>query len=106
VWQITPKPGSPAEIAQAFRDTYQRLSVRVDALLATSIHEFDQLAARSKFQEIGHMEDEINGSAYQLDQLLKIDDQLCNPFVVFQARIDHFPPWDLRSDLEGGVGGA
>jgi arsenate reductase (thioredoxin) len=48
--------GTPAEVAQAFREAYRLLNQRISVFTALPLRALDALTLRSRLREIGHME--------------------------------------------------
>jgi arsenate reductase len=48
--------GTPAEVAQAFREAYRLLNQRIGVFTALPLRSLDQLTLHGKLREIGHME--------------------------------------------------
>ena len=48
--------GTPAEVAQAFREAYRLLNQRIGIFTALPLHSLDALTLQGKLREIGHME--------------------------------------------------
>ena len=48
--------GTPAEVAQAFREAYRLLNQRISVFTALPLRSLDALTLRSRLREIGHME--------------------------------------------------
>jgi arsenate reductase (thioredoxin) len=48
--------GSPAEVAQAFREAYRLLNQRISVFVSLPLRSLDQLTLQGRLREIGHME--------------------------------------------------
>ena len=48
--------GTPAEVAQAFREAYRLLNQRIGVFIALPLRSLDELTLQGKLREIGHME--------------------------------------------------
>jgi protein-tyrosine-phosphatase len=48
--------GSPAEVAQAFREAYRLLNQRISVFTALPLRSLDRLTIQGRLREIGHME--------------------------------------------------
>jgi arsenate reductase len=48
--------GSPAEVAQAFREAYRLLNQRISVFISLPLRSLDELTLQGKLREIGHME--------------------------------------------------
>jgi arsenate reductase len=48
--------GSPAEVAQAFREAYRLLHQRIGVFISLPLRSLDELTLQGRLREIGHME--------------------------------------------------